>query len=511
MAKKHFPFLVLLCVAGFLYLYNHTGSLQPWDEAWYGAITQNMIKSNNPFVLEYNQHPFYDHPPFGFQLKALSMLVLGRSTLAIRLPEIVAGLLALVALYRTGTTVSSKWAGVWAGIILLTSRWFLFRARLGNLDILLVTTQLWTVTALFEMLSKKRRSMRSQTTISLLRNHAWFVLMFFFLSLSILSKALISLQLVPLVTLAGLYYIYTHKLDLKSVTVLILSAVVALIGPLLPWIVANSLVDSTEFIETLKTIGLRSNTTKAIRIEYIQTVVTYTRAAMHTWFKIGAITILISLPLLLIKKHRATFFFLLVYVFLAFAPYLISEKTEIWHLLPGIAALSLLIGVALDVSIAVISKKCQKILSVFLPQISKHITVLLKVGLSLSILTIATLNIKNYWSEFLHVYQYPSDYEKITWHIPYKNKPLYTTTDAYFPGLVFYANLDNQPVLYFSDSEDLQVCQEMIAANTPLQIVSRYGDWVMDRLGDTYLISREGDLVLTVLSPEVCKEYVVTK
>lgn len=246
LAKKHFPFLVLLCVAGFLYLYNHTGSLQPWDEAWYGAITQNMIKSNNPFVLEYNQHPFYDHPPFGFQLKALSMLVLGRSTLAIRLPEIVAGLLALVALYRTGTTVSSKWAGVWAGIILLTSRWFLFRARLGNLDILLVTTQLWTVTALFEMLSKKRRSMRSQTTISLLRNHAWFVLMFFFLSLSILSKALISLQLVPLVTLAGLYYIYTHKLDLKSVTVLILSAVVALIGPLLPWIVANSLGSSED-------------------------------------------------------------------------------------------------------------------------------------------------------------------------------------------------------------------------------------------------------------------------
>lgn len=509
--KNHFAFLALVVCAGVLFLYNQTGSLQPWDEAWYGAITQNMIETKNPFVLQYNQHFFYDHPPLGFQLKAISMWFLGRSTLSIRLPEMLAGLLALVALYKTGSLLSSKWAGIWAAVILLTSRWFLFRARLGNLDILLLSTQLWTVSALFQMVSQKKVSLSHPKILSLISTHKWFLLTFFFLGLSILSKALISLQLLPLVVLGSISYFRTQRFDIKTVVTLSLFGLTALALPLMPWFIANMSVDSSDFIGTLKTIGFRSNTKKEFNITYIQTVIQYTQAAMHRWFKIAVISSAISVLLMGIRKYTTLFFFLVLYTFLVFAPYVISEKTEIWHLLPGVAALSLVSGVALDTLLNTLQPHLKKILKKNFSFFHTKIHVFLKLGVTAVLLSIGVFNLRNYWSEFLNVYQYPSDYEKITWHIPYLNEPVYTTTDAYFPGLVYYAHLKQQPVIYLSDSEDIMICTEKFTAGAPLQIVSRYGDWVMDKLHDTYLVAREGDLVLSVIPPEGCEAYLLSK
>lgn len=476
---------ILLVQAWFVFWNLGVGSLQPWDEAWYGEISRNILSSHNPWVLTYNQAYYFDHPPLGFQLRAISQAIFGGTTFAVRLPEAIVSLASLVLIYLIAKSLSSSWAGTWAAIMLGSSRWFLFRSRTGNFDVLLLFSQLAVVYMLVKVMFNKTKQLR--------QNDKWLWLAWLMLGISLLTKSMISLQLFPLLIWASVVYWRKvgYQINQRKFWLSLLGCLAALVLPLLPWIVSNLLVDSREFLQTQQRIGLRSGTDKSFNFSYLQTMVLYFHAAVHRWFKIILVGFLAAVGLLL-TKFRQQSLFLLSLCFLVAAPYVISEKTEIWHLIPAAGVSILLAGVSIDRLITLKLKK---------------FTLALKILFTLFMIGLATVSYRDYWHEFMASWPFPQDYEKITRHISHKSEKVYVTSDAYFPAIVFYANLDNAPVEYLSDDGDILACQRAIKGGEHLQIIARYGDWVMDRLGEDAVSAREGELVFVELDASECATY----
>src|SRR3989338_4701430 len=87
--------LILLTAPLFFYKLGQS-SLISWDEAWYGGIAANIVSTGNFWNLSFNGHDYFDHPPAGFILIALSLKILGTSDFAVRFVPALLGLLSLV-------------------------------------------------------------------------------------------------------------------------------------------------------------------------------------------------------------------------------------------------------------------------------------------------------------------------------------------------------------------------------------------------------------------------------
>lgn len=503
--------LFLLLIASVLFFWRlGEGSLQTWDEAWYGSISRNVQFEHNPWKLTFNAKPFFDHPPLGFQLKALSMRLLGESTFSVRLPEALAGLVSLVLVFLIGKRVSSPWAGFWSGILLLFSRWFLFRARSGNLDVLLVTTQLAVLLLVIEVFFAEVKRASKQNNLQFFLAHARLWLLWFALSLSLLAKSVISLQLLPLAVLVSvLYWRRLHQPVFSFATAkVLLICLVALFLPMAPWIITALTTDASGFFATQLRVGLRGGTEKGINFAFVRQTLDYFHAAVHRWYSLMVGSFVGTVALLFYNKSRAAALLLLAYCALVAAPYLVSEKTEIWHLIPLVGAFCVLTGVFLDMSIVAGTTLLLPTVKRIFDFVSANLSILLmRLLVTITVLALAAFAARDYWAEFLSVPIYPSDYEKIMSHLSSKKTNLYVTSDANFPALIYYANLQDAQVVYLSDTQDGAVCNQAIVANEDLQIVAFFGDWVMSRTSDRYVTAREGGLVLLELSPNDCREY----
>ena len=65
--KNHLLLIILLVLFGFFFFYRlDYQTLTSWDEAWYGSISRNMVKSGDFINMTWNGRPYYDHPTNGF-------------------------------------------------------------------------------------------------------------------------------------------------------------------------------------------------------------------------------------------------------------------------------------------------------------------------------------------------------------------------------------------------------------------------------------------------------------
>src|SRR3989344_5952507 len=118
-----------------LFFYNlGSTSLVDFDEAWYAEIARNILVNRQPFLLSFNGSPYLDHPPLGFILIAISFLIFGINEFAARFPSALFGFSSVILLYFIGKNLFNRIVGIGAGLMLLSSVWFIFRSRSGNLD-----------------------------------------------------------------------------------------------------------------------------------------------------------------------------------------------------------------------------------------------------------------------------------------------------------------------------------------------------------------------------------------
>lgn len=444
---KYLGVAVLVGMAVFLMLYRLDNTrLAPWDEAWYGTISKNIYKTGNIFELTFNGKHFWDHPPLAFILTAVSFMILGVNEFSARLPEALAGIAGVYLIYLTGKRLTGdKNIGLIAGVVLLSCRWFLIRSRTANLEALLLLTQLGVF--YFAVNARKQKDLL----------YLWSVF-----GLALMVKSVISLSLLPLVVWASWKVMKsTKKID---VTFLVPFALISL-----PWYLVNTATSGVSFLNrNIFEIAFRGNGGFRTGINELKRTLLYYRSSVHKWYWPSIIGSLWALLNITDEKAR----WLLSYLFLVSVPYFASPTTEIWHLLPMLPAVSLLIAYA----VGSISKRLQ-------PGIRGGFVIMSLIGA----VVVAAISVRSYWPSLYHEKSeaFEAKLAIASKKYPY---PLYLQDTTYVPTVVFYA--DRNVSLIWDDKN---------LANTlprPFQIITR--EHMLLDAKDFKVADKAGDTVLAI-------------
>lgn len=325
--------ILLFCLLIPLFFYNLGGfSLIDFDEAWYAEVARNILRSGNPLILTFNGNLFLDHPPAGFNIIALSFLIFGVNDFAARFPSAVFGFLSLFLLFVIGKKLFNKIIGLSSSLILVSCVWFMFRARSGNMDTILLFFYLLTF----------------YFGLKVIDNRKWLYALVASFSVLFLIKYMIGLTvLVPLV----LYWII-FKVPFSRKT--ILKSLLLLIAILTPWIIANYLTYGLLYFQNMISSGLRMGT--RIRPDLTRLLTTNTFVYLHfgigKWYYPGLVSVVFSLFFIRKKKALVILYALLIVLLSGF---LTNSKTEIWHLIPLYPVLALFISFTLFETLSILS------------------------------------------------------------------------------------------------------------------------------------------------------------
>lgn len=280
-------------------------SLVSWDEAWYAGIAANILKTGDIFRMVWNGLPFFDHPPFGFWLMALTFKLFGTSDFWARVPSASFGLLTLVATYFLGKELFGRIPGFLAAIALVSSPWIIYRSRSGNLDIFL--TFLFVISLYFALKAQKDKNYLYLLSISL--------------AFLLLTKTLIPFAIFPVL----LYVFWKSKkytlLELK------LPIVIAFI-PFFLWVITNA-TTYPDFVGRYFFIGTLGVTVHTSILQNINLIRQYLHDGVGIWFWPAVFSFFISFFL---KKRN--FNILLIFFLTFIIPFIFSPKGQIWHYTP---------------------------------------------------------------------------------------------------------------------------------------------------------------------------------
>lgn len=298
--SRYTTILVVFLVISLPFFFYKLGqtSLVSWDEAWYADISRNILKSWNPLVLTFNGQQYVDHPPFGFWLTAISQATFGMSDFSARAGSAVAGFACLFVVYILGKHLFHSSVGLASTIALLSSPWFISRARSGNLDIYLTLFFLLT----YYFAATKR-----------------YIPFFISLTLAFLTKSGTPFTLLPACFL--LLWPISTKLIRPALKLFVL--------PLLIWFLSQQFTYPYNFVARYFQIGLPHVSASSNLIANIQ----LTKANLHhgigDWFRPAIV--LLSISVFLRKKNL---FILLVLISSFVTPFFFSPSGQIWHLVP---------------------------------------------------------------------------------------------------------------------------------------------------------------------------------
>lgn len=301
--KENLLIFLLLLLSFPLFFYKlGQSSLVSWDEAWYADISRNIIKSGDLFNLTWNGAPFSDKPPGQFWIGALTFKLFGVSDFTARSPSAITGILSLVLIYLIGKSFN-KTTGLMSALALGSSIWFLYRARSGNLDVML--TFFYLLTFYLGMLAAEKRKF----------------LLPFALSLAYLPmiKGIVFIpSLIP-----SLVLIFWGKLKLKDYIFPILALGLFGIWILIQYLHSPSLA-AYHFSHSLRDSSIHSNVLSNFKLfkEYLHN-------GIGRWFWPGVLGVLAG-SLLKNKKLLAISVFTIFYSL----QFLFSQEIHIWHLIP---------------------------------------------------------------------------------------------------------------------------------------------------------------------------------
>src|SRR3990167_3701737 len=275
--KSAAPIIFLTILFSFFFFYRlNYNTLESWDEAWYASIAREMAKSGNFIQMIWNGKPYYDHPPMGFWLMAISYKLLGTNELATRLPSALLGLFSVLLIYKIAHELfGKKVIGFVAALILGTSVWYVIRVRSGNLESVFIFFYLLTV-----FLSIKSA-----------KNFNWFPLTMVSFAALILSKTLVGISVVFLI----LYFNTRQIINLKKNLLLLLFGVWFFVLTLFPWYNFH-IKNFPGFIEYhFIHKGARDKTLASYFQLKIDQPLFYIHMGMRKWYRLWQVSILFAL------------------------------------------------------------------------------------------------------------------------------------------------------------------------------------------------------------------------
>ncbi|MDP3948310.1 MAG: glycosyltransferase family 39 protein [bacterium] len=302
--KLLFAVPTLLTLPLFLYKLGQT-SLVSWDEAWYGEIARNILNSGDLINLTWNNNPYFDHPPTGFWLMALTYKIFGVNEFWTRLPSVVSGIISIIVLYLLGKKLFNPLVGLLSGIALSSAIWFIFRSRSGNLDIILTMFFLLTILLAVKAVESKKYIYPFAISLALL----------------FLTKTMIPLAIIPPLLLI----FYNNKLyklrDLILPTLLFLSITGG-------WF-TSQIIQYPNFIQNYLGVGLRGASLDSTYLTNLNLAKEYLHSGIGRWFWPVVFSLILSIFL-----TQKRFFILIIFIISFMLPIIFSPKIQIWHLIP---------------------------------------------------------------------------------------------------------------------------------------------------------------------------------
>ncbi len=452
MRQKSYIYLLLLLFTitalSPLFFYRlGQSSLVSWDEAWYGAIAKNILKSGDFLNLRFNDSRFADHPPAGFWLMALSIKIFGISEFGVRAASAILGFLTLALIFVLGLLISSPAVGLASVLALASSPWFISRARSGNLDIPL--TFFFVLTFILAVLASKNRRFLPPLGISL--------------GFLILTKTMIPFTIIP-----SLIIIFLGSRVLLSKEFFI--SLILTLGLILSWLVSQ-LLNFPHFTDKYLAIGLPQGQTKTPLWQNIIQTKTYLHYGIGTWFRPAALSLPVSLLFLKNKKILA----LLVFIGVFLIPFAFSSRGQIWHLIP---VFPFLIVIALSAFYSLIAKKSRRL--------AASLTLTLTLLISLP-------QISRNWREFIDIPAFVSDEAILSRQASKHPYPL-TIDDRFLPAAVFYSD----KYVNYPETDSLI---PLFSFDKPLLLITH--QWRLDQIPDFksryQILKTDRDMVLILI------------
>lgn len=378
--------ILLFCVTSFLFVYRlDYSSLQSFDEAWYAVIAREVTQHSNILELHYNGIRFTDHPPLQFWIMSLSQKVfssLFSEEFATRFPSAVMGIATVLLVYKMGLHLSKKWwIGLVASLFLLTSLWFMLRARSGNLDVPLVF--LMTITMYFgqrmhSYLQEKKQFMALQQLLPL-------TIAF---GLTLITKTVVGVTLIPAI-LVVMWPLLMQIKNPKFVKSFVLSAVVLAVI-VFPWYIYNAALDSHFLYHHFFEIGLRGVAESSTQETAFWQNTLYLRSGIGVWYWPAVAGLLLStVAVCVVKEYRQKLLPLFIWFLVPALLLFFNAKTQVWHLLPLYPPLFLLSSFTF---IEMISWVAQRL------RVSKKARLFLQLSFTLCVVLLATNQVRQSFS-----------------------------------------------------------------------------------------------------------------
>lgn len=328
--------IFLLVFLAFLFFYKlDFTALESFDEAWYADISRNLVVNKNPFHLVFNKELFTDHPPLGFILMSVSHMFMRNGELAARLVPALLGFLSVIVIFLIGKKMKDEFVGYGSGAVLVSSMWFMLRARSGNLDIIFL---FWLVLTFYLLLLLKE-------------NKKYFYLTVFSFSSLIMTKTLAGLGVLPVLLYA--FWINRKKLNTREI-IYLLSFGFLLIAP---WYLYNHFSDPSFLRHHFIDIAGRGGE-NTLSLSTISRSLFYLQVGMGKWYKMFFASVLLSIFLWKKSIKYKENIKLILLTFLGFGlPLLFSSKVEIWHLIPLFPFVALVISFSLIKSASLYKKR----------------------------------------------------------------------------------------------------------------------------------------------------------
>jgi 4-amino-4-deoxy-L-arabinose transferase-like glycosyltransferase len=238
-----------------------------------------------------------------------------------------------VLLYLIGTSLRGRSVGVMAAAIMMSSLWFMLRARSGNLDVPFLFWSLFT----FYWLTRARHHVRYFYPAVI-----GFVAMF-------LTKTLVGVSMLPVF----IYVWWLQRAALSKRQLLNLGLLTLVL--ILPWYAYNQASNPDFLTHHFIAIGFKSKS-NAFSGAALTQALYYLRVGVGRWFKLMMLALPISL-LIWYRQKSLRFSLQLVGLYaLGLVPFLFSRSVEVWHLVPIYAPLALLTAMALTEITTIIPK-----------------------------------------------------------------------------------------------------------------------------------------------------------
>jgi 4-amino-4-deoxy-L-arabinose transferase-like glycosyltransferase len=147
--KAKFSYLFITSI---ILLLTFLGEREIWTQEHRWADIVSGMFYRDDFLHPYlGENRYYDKPLLSYWLIALVAKVSGTlNGWALRLPSVLAGLLAIWSIYRLGSKLKDKHLGLLAGWLLLTTFYFVFWARTSSADMLNLAGSLFAVAWYFD-------------------------------------------------------------------------------------------------------------------------------------------------------------------------------------------------------------------------------------------------------------------------------------------------------------------------------------------------------------------------